>query len=90
MSLTPRERVLTILNHETPDRVPIFLGASNATGISMPAYRNLKQLLSIKSQDRFLYEWLDLGTAVMDVSILDRLHSDVRGVLDHEPAYVRE
>ena len=25
--MTPRERVLTVLNHEEPDRVPLFLGA---------------------------------------------------------------
>lgn len=90
MTLTPRARVLTVLNHETPDRVPIILGASNATGISMPAYRNLKQLLGDKSQDRFLYDWPELGTAAVDESILERLHSDVRGILDLEPASVRE
>jgi hypothetical protein len=31
--MTPRERVLATLRHEEPDRVPIVLGVSNATGI---------------------------------------------------------
>jgi len=43
MALTPRERVLAAINHEEPDRVPIVIGASNATGIKMPAYRRLKK-----------------------------------------------
>ena len=37
--MTPRERVLATLNHEEPDRVPIVIGASNATGIKMKPYR---------------------------------------------------
>ena len=35
MGLTPRERVLATINHEVPDRVPIIMGVSNATGIKM-------------------------------------------------------
>ena len=32
MTMTSRERVLTVLDHKVPDRVPIFLGVSNTTG----------------------------------------------------------
>ena len=90
MSLTSRERVLAVLNHETPDRVPIVLGPSNATGISMPAYRNLKKHLGFEAPERYLYDWEELGTALMDEPILERLHSDVRGVYDREPLHIRE
>src|SRR5215211_1688860 len=90
MSLTSRERVQAVLNHEIPDRVPIVLGASNATGISTPAYRKLKQYLGIHAEDRYLYDWPELGTAALDEAVLERLHSDVRGVHDREPASVRE
>ena len=38
MPLTPRERVLAVLQHEIPDRVLIILGANNATGISTSAF----------------------------------------------------
>ena len=89
MPLTSRERVLAVLNHEVPDRVPIILGASNATGISMPTYQKLKKLLGVESPDGYLYDWPELGTAKMDEVILERLHSDVRGVLVREPAAVR-
>ena len=33
MAMTSRERVNTVLNHDIPDRVPIIIGVSNATGI---------------------------------------------------------
>lgn len=90
MPLTSRERVQAVLNHEIPDRVPIILGASNATGISTFAYRRLKQLLGVQSEEKYLYDWPELGTAALDEIILERIHSDVRGVHDREPASVRE
>ena len=90
MTLTSRERVRAVLNHTVPDRVPIILGASNATGISTPAYRNLKRLLEVQSEDRYLYDWPELGASLVDEAVLERLHSDVRGVHDREPAAIRE
>ena len=50
MPLTPRERVLTAINHEEPDRVPIVLGVSNATGIKMKPYRGIKELCGISAR----------------------------------------
>ncbi|HEX5809402.1 MAG TPA: uroporphyrinogen decarboxylase family protein, partial [Anaerolineales bacterium] len=90
MPLSSRECVQAVLNHEIPDRVPIVLGASNATGISVPAYRKLKKLLGVESEEKYLYDWPELDAAALDEVILERLHSDVRGVHDREPAWVRE
>lgn len=90
MALTPRERVLAAINHEEPDRVPIVIGASNATGIKMPAYRRLKQLLGYEAEERYIYDWPELGTALVDEPVLERLRADVRGVLDRFPAFVYE
>jgi uroporphyrinogen decarboxylase len=90
MAMTPRERVLAAIRHEEPDRVPIVLGASNATGIKMGTYRELKRLLRIEAPDRSLYRWPELGTAEIDEDTLVRLGADVRGVLDLEPAWVLE
>jgi uroporphyrinogen decarboxylase len=86
MSMTSRERVLAVLNGETPDRVPIVIGASNATGIKMKAYRRLKAYLEIQAEDHYLYDWPELGTADPDEATLERLHSDVRGVHDRSPS----
>lgn len=47
MTITPRERALMAIALEEPDRVPIGLGVSNATGINMGPCRVLKELLGI-------------------------------------------
>jgi len=88
MPMTPRERVLATLAHEEPDRVPIVLGVSNATGLKMKPYRELKGLLGVDAPDRYLYQWPELGTADPDEDTLVRLGTDVRGVWDLEPASV--
>jgi len=90
MSMTPRERVLAAIRHGEPDRVPIVLGVSNATGIKMKPYRELKRLLGIEAPDEYLYLWPELGTAAIDEETLVQLGSDVRGVWDLEPASVLE
>jgi uroporphyrinogen decarboxylase len=77
--------VLCALQHEEPDRVPIVLGASNATGMRMGAYRRLREHLGLEREDRYLYDWPELGTASIDEEVLLRLGSDVRGVLDAHP-----
>ncbi|RME44050.1 MAG: hypothetical protein D6796_12265 [Caldilineae bacterium] len=86
MSMTSKERVLTTLEHREPDRVPIVLGVSNATSIKMKAYRRLKAYLGMEGEDRYLYDWPELGTAAPDEAMLRRLRSDVRGVCDRHPA----
>lgn len=90
MPLTPRERVLTALDHEEPDRVPIVIGVSNATGIKIDPYRELKELIGVDAPDEYLYDWPELGTAAVDEETMLRLHADVRGVLDVEPADIIE
>ncbi len=89
MPMTPRERVLATLAHETPDRVPIMLGPTNATGIKMSVYQGIKRLEGIEAPDEYIYEWPELGTAKIDEQTYRRLRADVRGVLDHYPAETR-
>ena len=88
MAMTSRERVNTVLNHEVPDRVPIIIGVSNATGIKIKPYRGIKKIMGIESEDRYLYDWPELGSALPDEMVMQRLHSDVRGVLDRFPQQV--
>ncbi|MCB9503183.1 MAG: hypothetical protein H6696_14730 [Deferribacteres bacterium] len=85
MTMTPRERVLSAINHEQPDRVPIVLGVSNATGIKMKPYRGIKKIVGIDAPDNYIYDWPELGTAEIDEATMKRLHCDVRGVLDSHP-----
>jgi uroporphyrinogen decarboxylase len=84
--MTPRERVLAAINHEEPDRVPIVIGVSNATGIKMKPYRGIKKLAGIEAPDNYIYQWPELGSAEIDEHTMRRLRSDVRGVRDLPPA----
>lgn len=88
--MTPRQRVLATLAHTEPDRVPIVLGVSNATGIKMGTYRRLANLVGLEPGEEFLYEWPELGTAKPTEEMLVRLGTDVRGVWDREPASILE
>jgi uroporphyrinogen decarboxylase len=90
MPLTSRERVLTAIHHEQPDRVPLVIGASNATGIKMRPYKGIKDIIGVQAPDRYIYDWPELGTAEIDEETMRRLHSDVRGVLDLEPEEIRK
>jgi uroporphyrinogen decarboxylase len=90
MPLTSRERVLTAIHHEQPDRVPLVIGVSNATGIKMEPYKGIKDIIGVQAPDDYIYDWPELGTAEIDEETMRRLHSDVRGVLDLEPAEIRK
>jgi uroporphyrinogen decarboxylase len=94
--MKPVERVLAAINHREPDRVPIFLGASNATGLKMGAYNRFRELRGLApvrdlaDRANWLYRWPTLGTALPDAAGFEALCSDVRPVLDCEPAHVQE
>jgi len=88
MPMTSRERVLTAINHEQPDRVPLVIGANNATGIKMKPYKGIKDIAGIQAPDNYIYDSPELGTAEIDEESMVRLCSDVRGVLDLEPEQV--
>ncbi len=90
MPMTSRERVLTAINHEEADRIPLVIGVSNATGIKMKPYQGIKKAAGIEAPNNYLYNWPELGTAEIDEETMLRLHCDVRGVLDLEPESVRK
>ncbi len=84
--MTPRERVLAVLGHEKPDRVPLVIGADLTTGIQEFAYRRLLAHLDIADEYQPLYDWYELGAPNPAEAVLRRLHSDVRGIHDRFPA----
>ena len=88
MSMTSRERVQAVINYEIPDRVPIIIGVSNATGIKMIPYQGLKKLVGHEGEDSYVYDWPELGTALPDEFMFQRLHSDARPILDRFPEEV--
>ena len=43
--MKPRERVWAALNHQEPDKVPLDLGATQVTSLTLVANDNLKEYL---------------------------------------------
>ncbi|MCX7804872.1 MAG: uroporphyrinogen decarboxylase family protein [Planctomycetota bacterium] len=82
--MTPRERVLTALNREEPDRVPLFIGTSGVTTLLGPAYERLRRHLGM---DDVPIRWISrpLQYARLDEDILRRLGSDGRCVIAGPP-----
>lgn len=54
--MTSRERILSAINHQEPDRVPIDFGATPSSGISAIAYNNLKKHLGIDPGPTKVYD----------------------------------
>ncbi len=91
--LSHRDRVLAVMNHEVPDRYPVDLGGSPASGINLYAYKRLKQHLGLPGlirvqTERSLLAWPD--DAILELFDVDlRLviaqtaeDSGTRGVFD--------
>jgi uroporphyrinogen decarboxylase len=75
--MTPRERLLTALEHREPDRVPIDLGG-NQTGIHKFAYQKLIDLLGLK-EDIVIMDAVQ-QLAMPSEAVLERLGVDTRYV----------
>jgi uroporphyrinogen decarboxylase len=79
--LSHRDRVLAVLNHEVPDRYPVDLGGSPASGINLYAYKRLKQHLGLPGPIRVQTERSLL--AWPDDAILELFDVDLRLVIAH-------
>ncbi|MFA5026928.1 MAG: uroporphyrinogen decarboxylase family protein [Candidatus Methylomirabilota bacterium] len=81
--LSHRDRVLMVLNHEVPDRPPVDLGSSTASGINLMAYKRLKEYLGMPGpirvqSERSLLAW-------PDEEVLARFDVDLRMVVAPPP-----
>jgi len=79
--VTSRQRVLTALNHEEPDRVPFDLGSTTVSGIQQKAYVNL--LAHMGESDRELLPISDIKQqlATPHQEVLDELGVDLTGLV---------
>lgn len=80
--MTPRERVLATINHQTPDRIVTELGSTNCTSIAKKTYAQVKKLLGMPAEDKLLME--DFQISIVDEEVLDFLGTDTRGVPAHQ------
>jgi len=80
--MTPRQRVITSLNHQEPDRVPIDLGGFQ-TGIHKKAYEALLEHLGISDDVVILDPVQQLARPCE--AVLERFRVDVRYICAHAP-----
>jgi uroporphyrinogen decarboxylase len=83
--LNSRERVLSALNHQEPDRIPFDLGGTGATGIHKTAYRNLRQHLDLPAVE-IRTEDIIQQLAVVDEDVAETLQTDCRNVAPRSSA----
>ncbi len=77
--MNPRERVLTALAHQEPDRVPLDLGATQVTGIHRVAYEGLRQVYGLPALEPTICDHIQ-GLALPDDDVVAHLGVDVRGL----------
>ena len=79
MAMTSRERIIATINHQTPDRIPIDLGATGQTGISVCALTKLRDYLGLPKKDIDVFEIIQM-LGVVDEDLRQVIKSDVIGL----------
>lgn len=85
--MTPKERVLSAINHKVPDKIPTDLGTTNCTSIVIQAYTRLKKHYNIEKPDVLLFDSFQIMK--VDDEILELLEVDTRAVPGKENMYNR-
>ncbi len=81
--MTSRERVLASIEHKTPDQVPVDLGATPSSGISVKAYQNFTSYMGYDSSPK-VYDVVQ-QLVLPEAPVIDFAGVDV---LDIAQAYV--
>lgn len=74
--MTSRERIIAAIEHREPDKVPIDLGATPSSGISVIGYNNLKKHMGITTGKTLVYDVVQ-QLAQPEDEIIDRFNIDV-------------
>ncbi len=83
--MSSRGRILTALNHETPDRRPIDLGGTVVSSIALTTYAALRDHLQLPEIPLQTLETVQ-PIAVVDDDVLDLFGVDVIPVFANPPA----
>src|SRR4051812_39493908 len=73
--MTPRERILSALNHKEPDRIPIDLSGHRSSGIAAMAYNHLRDYLGLPKKLIRVYDPVQ-QLAIVDEDVLQRFGVD--------------
>jgi len=74
--MNSRERIISAINHKQPDRIPIDLGATPSSGISVVAYHNLIKYLGLNHLKNHVYDVVQEVTQP-ELELLDFFKVDV-------------
>ena len=85
--MTPRERILTALNHQEPDRIPIDLGSSVVTSCVKVAYEPLREYLGLPPEEVVVYDEIQQLPYIGE-DVLQRFGVDTR-MVQLPPAHVK-
>lgn len=83
--MTHRERVLTTLKRQAPDRVPVDLGGTLASTINIHAYRRLMAQLGFGADPPVAYLSRRSNSVLPDERLLSHLDVDCRAVILDNP-----
>ena len=90
--MNSRERLLAAINHKEPDRVPIDLGSTPSSGISVVAYQNLIKYLGKTHLKTHVYDVIQ-EVVQPEMELLDYFHVDVLDIgrnFNTDPDYWHE
>jgi uroporphyrinogen decarboxylase len=77
--MTPRERLLTTLDHKEPDRVPIDLASTQVTAISVKAYKKLRKYLGLTDTSPIIPDRIQ-QICLPDDDISQKFAIDIKGL----------
>jgi len=83
--MTHRDRIMTALRHRSPDRVPIDLGGTGSSTISLRALERLRAYLNIPPQPPPLLYSKRSATAIPDELIVERFGIDTLPIKPGSP-----
>ncbi len=79
--MTHRGRVLSALAHQTPDRVPVDLGATYSTSINVRAYSALRAWLGLPPEPSPAFLLARAAQVIPGEDIVSRFGLDARPVV---------
>ena len=74
--MNSRDRILNAINHKESDRIPIDLGSTPSSGVSVVAYNNLLKYLGKEHLPTYVYDVVQ-QVAQPQMEILDHFGADV-------------
>jgi len=82
--MTPRQRLLTVLNHKIPDKLPLDLGGTATSTITVGAYLKLRQFLNLPQKKPEIVSRV-AQTVKPDLDFLEYFKIDTRSVWPYHP-----